>query len=272
MINLNDFLKNKGLSKNTEEAYKSDIEQFFGFAKKSLKELTFTDFVDYRNYLTSRGNTSKTVNRKFSSLKSFINFCLQSNVISKNPLDGLVLPRAEVSKGTSAFLDNEIEAVLEASKRDIFDHLVFKLLFNLGLRRSELVNIKLSDIVKKDGHVVLRVKGKGSKTREIALTFGLQEIINKYLSVRSKESELLIPVSDKAIYRMVKRYTKELGIEKNLSPHSCRASIISKMFEENIPAIDIARFAGHTSINTTMLYDKNRQGHNNSPVYKVEFK
>jgi integrase len=164
------------------------------------------------------------------------------------------------------------------------------LLFNLGLRRRELINIKMIDMFPDRGHVVLRVKGKGDKTRILPLSDYVLLEIRNYLNVLEKlqvyldaddyllqtsgnsASKNKIPVDGSTIYRTINKYAKNLGINKRVSPHSCRATVISHLLDTQHQAIrDVATFAGHSNITTTERYDKRRLNLDKSAAYEVNY-
>jgi integrase/recombinase XerD len=122
-----------------------------------------------------------------------------------------------------------------------------------------------TDILEDRGVMILRVRGKGSKERMIPLTKEIHNATETYL----QKSVTLNPSS---IYRIVNRYAKKIGIEKRVGAHSCRATLISHLLENQVSPRDVADLVGHSNINTTIsIYDKKRLGVQNSAAYKVKF-
>ena len=168
------------------------------------------------------------------------------------------------------------------------NRLAMVLLFNLGLRRDELVNIKIGDFMTDRGHNVLKVHGKGDKTRIIPINdyvMGeIKDYLDKlevyhifleewdYLLQTSNMRKNTIPVDGSTIYRMVTKYARDLGIDKKVSPHSCRATVISHLLDTQGAAIrDVATLAGHANITTTERYDKRRNNLQKSAAYMVNY-
>ncbi|MDA9793055.1 site-specific integrase, partial [Bacteriovoracaceae bacterium] len=181
-----------------------------------------------------------------------------------------------------------IEAPDLSSRKGLSHRMVLVMLFTLGLRRSELINIKLKDFYTQRNHNVLRIKGKGNKDRHIPINeFVHAEIANyinglnqykidlndeDFLIQSQPKSKNEIPMDGSTVYRIVTKYKHQLGIIKRLSPHSCRATVISHLLDtQKTPIRDVAIFAGHSKITTTQRYDKRRKGLDDSAAYDVNY-
>lgn len=145
------------------------------------------------------------------------------------------------------------------------------------------------DFAKERGHTVLRIHGKGDKVRLIPINESMHDEIQRYLDhlkengvtldfedyllqidLKSKNEK---PIDGSTIYRIIEKYAKDLGINKRVSPHSCRATVISHLLDtQSAPIRDVAIFAGHANITTTERYDKRRQNLKNSAAYQVDYK
>lgn len=254
-------------SKHTKSAYERDIYDFFD-NRDELSSLTVQDFIDYRDSLIKKGLAPTTINRRFSGLSSFLDFCISREKMDKNPIKGIKLPRASVTNPTQAFTDEEVKSVLKLAI-DEKHKLILLLLFNCGIRRSELLMITKSDISFNGTHTVLRIFGKGGKIREIPLNESVKSLLLKYVAKVS--GSILFNEDPSTIYRIVRDYSKKAGIDRRLSPHSCRATAITKALEQNVPITDVADFAGHGDITTTQVYWKRRRGLEESPAYKLNY-
>lgn len=256
-------------SDQTKRAYKTDIKSFFNFLKEvgtevqSPSDMKLEHFINYKNYLRA-SFTDNTVNRRLASLKSLMKWFHLQGLIETNYMESLKIPKASPKKPTEAFTDGEVNRLLEVSLNNLTHNLVFTVLFNLGLRSGELVKISKKDLYELNGHKILRVKGKGNKLREIPLKEEL------YDRLRSTSSDRVFKYTEDGVYKLLKRYCKRLNI-KNKSPHSCRATIVSHLLDNNVAIHDVADYVGHESITTTAIYDKKRKGFNNSPAYKVKY-
>lgn len=295
---MNEFLM-QFLSPDTKTAYMKDLGFFFDFLRSGNvaithpKEIQSYHFGLYRDHLIERGLASATVNRRLVCIRSFMKWCVATRLIDHNPLDVIKLPRIQTESPTLAFDDEEVVQMLNApdtkTHRGCLHRLSMALLFNLGLRRSELTNIRLMDFAKERGHTVLRIHGKGDKIRLVPVNENVHNEIQRYLD-HLKENGITLdfedyllqidmksknekPIDGSTIYRIIEKYAKDLGINKRVSPHSCRATVISHLLDTQLaPIRDVAIFAGHANITTTERYDKRRQNLKNSAAYAVDFK
>lgn len=280
-------------SKNTTTAYRSDLEKFLNyFPNIKLSEITTETIGLYNFNLIAEAEAPSTYNRRFASLKAFFNWCVENNYMQKNPTQSIKLKKAPVIRPTLACSDKEALMLINAPKIDTFHGCVHRitmiLLFNLGLRRSELVNLKFSDIHNEQGCTFVRFMAKGGKVREIPLSNSVleeienyknrykdlckKELVNEDYIIQSESSEKNTkPISTTSIYRIVVNLRKQCGLKDRLSPHSCRATVLSQLLENGTSPRDVADFAGHSNINTTMIYDKKRKKFENSAAFKVSF-
>lgn len=282
-------------SVNTRDAYRVDIQDFLEFFNRKFQhpnEVTLSDAILYRDHLIDT-KSSATAHRKLASVKSLFNWCANTGIVSINPIASLKMPKTMTEMPTLAFTDAEALNLLELPDTSTFTgnmhRLVLSFLFNLGLRRSELVNIKLSDIYEDRGVQVIRIQGKGSKQRILPLSDKVKldlktYILNytNYVGVILNQEDFLLqtsvdrrnekPVDGSTIYRIVNRYAKAADISKRVGAHSCRATVISQLLENQISPRDVADFAGHSNIQTTIgSYDKKRDGLKNSAALKVNY-
>lgn len=298
-IDINDFFSNfllQFISPETKRAYFKDLEQFFTFIKSGEdiithpKDIKSYHFQYYRDEMIAKKMAPATINRRLVAIRSFMKWALAANLIELNPLDVVKLPKAQTENPTQAFDDHEVISMIQkpniSTDTGNTHRLMMILLFHLGLRRSELAAIKRSDIVEDRGHVVLRIKGKGSKWRYLPLQEIIQTEIKNYLSRKEDFGKKLdandylfestrkagVPVNGSTIYRMISYYAKECDIKKTVSPHSCRATAISHLLDTQLtPIRDVAIFAGHSQISTTERYDKRRGNLDRSAAYDVDY-
>lgn len=290
-----EFLTNYTAS-TTRAAYKKDLEDFFTHFQGQFNhpsQVTIAHFIEYRDTMLAEGKSSASVNRKISSIRSLMDWCVNQGVIQFNPARSLKMPKIVIKEPTLAFTDEEVRAVIASPDVNSFfgnmHRLTLVLLFNLGLRRSELVNIKMEDLYEDRGTLLLRIKGKGSKIRVLPLSDTVKEEIQRYLAqyeilttstlqacdflvqsnLKSKNTKAMEASS---VFRIVVKYAADAGIQKRVSPHSCRATVISHLLESEVSPRDVANFAGHSSIQTTVnVYDKKRDLLKNSAAFKVNF-
>ena len=261
---LDTFLKNFS-SEHTRRAYAKDLCDFFDFLTfkpSHPDQLIIENFVNYRESMSGKGLSSNSINRKMSSLKSLMKWCVTSGIIKFNPADSVRSIKASVDTPTLAFSNEEITMMINSPDVTTFigirDKLILALLFNLGIRRSELINIKLKDRYTDREHEVLRIIGKGNKLREVPLNSKVRGYISEYysklsnLGITLNKEDFLIqtcvgarnekPIDGNSIYRIVKKYTEQCGIDKRMSPHSCRATAVSYLLEIDESVRNIADF------------------------------
>ncbi len=295
---INDFL-GSFISKNTQKAYKRDIFDFLSFMAaggqplKHPKEIAHFHFSLYRDQLIDAGKTSATINRKLVAIRSFIKWSIACNLMDHNPLDAVKIPKVETENPTNALSDEEVILMINATSDEAkgpLHRFIIVYLFSLGLRRSELTQLRLKDLVTIRKHLVLRVKGKGSKYRELPLNLSLKSELDHYLNFLSTKSIFLepedylvqtikkeaqkntSPIDGSTIYRIISKYAKKIGLTKRVSPHSARATAISHLLDtQKVPLRDVADFAGHSKITTTERYDKRRKNLDHSAAYLVKY-
>lgn len=298
---IQDFIKEflvQFLSEDTKKAYIKDLKFFFDFLSSGNvhihhpKDIESYHFQLYRDHLMERGLSSATINRRLVCIRSFLKWAIAARLMDHNPLDTVKLPKVQTESPTVAFDDEEVNKMISAP--DLNTHkgrthrLVMVMLFHLGLRRSELTHIKMHQFSKDRKHTVLRIFGKGDKVRLIPINQHVLSEIQAYIDIL-KESGVELgsedyllqtdskkrntrPMDGSTIFRVIEKYAKKVGITKAVSPHSCRATVISHLLDTQNAAIrDVATFAGHANITTTERYDKRRKNLDKSAAYQVDF-
>ncbi len=300
-VTISDFMTDfigQFISEQTQKAYLTDLKYFFDFMKSGNVSITHPKQIEghhfqfYRDKLIEDDYSSATINRKLVAIRSFIKWAMASKLIEYNPLDVVKLPKVQTQAPTLAFEDYEVVQMINSpdklTKKGAMNRLAMILLFSLGLRRSELTQIKIKDLYQDRGHNVLKIRGKGDKDRHLPIAGPIAIEIQTYIDLLSSQGILLEPedyllqsskigknnkpMDGSTVYRMIAKYAKECGISKNVSPHSCRATAISHLLDtQKTPIRDVAIFAGHSKITTTERYDKRRESLDNSAAYDVDY-
>lgn len=300
-VSIDDFMRdfiNHFLSEQTKRAYLRDLNDFFEFLKSGdvtilhPSDIKGIHFQFYRDKLVDENKASATINRKLVAIRSFIKWSMGQKLIDFNPLDSVKLPKVQTVAPTLAFDDEEVLMIINATdrttKKGSMHRLSLIMLFSLGLRRSELANIKLKDIYQERGHYILEIRGKGNKTRILPLSESIINALKEYSDsmkshgINFENEDYLIqssskgknssPIDGSTIYRMIEKYAKICGINKRVSPHSCRATAISHLLDtQKSPIRDVAIFAGHSQITTTQRYDKRINSLENSAAYSIDY-
>lgn len=286
------------LARNTKIAYAKDVAQFFDYCKgvghsfSHPNEMQSYHLAEYRDFLI---NTSKleanSVLRKLVAVRALMRWCCNEGIVDRNTFLNVQLPRSNQVSSTQDFTDTEVKKILSLPPNWLpsgsLHYLVLVLLFYLGLRKSELIAIKLKNFYEQGAHRVLQIHGKGSKVRQIPLTPLITSAISNYISITGKvltpDDYLLRPVRNNSSGNIEKQihistvdwivihYTNKAGIKKKVSPHSCRATVVGHLLEQKTPIRDVANMLGHSSIQTTSLYDKRKNDLDKSAAYKVHF-
>jgi len=274
---LNYLSLERGLSVNTSEAYKADLETFVtylgGVGIDSINDVTREIIMDYLESERARGISVNTVSRRLVAIKVFFKFLQQEGLLSKNVTEVMESPRLwRILPDTLSI--REVERLLAAPEGDekiaIRNRAILELLYGAGLRVSELCYLKTGD-VKMDSQYV-RVVGKGQKTRIVPFGRRAYEAINRYMTesrpffLKNTESEYLFltyrgkPFSRKGIWKLIKQLALRAGIQKDISPHTLRHSFASHLLANGAPLRIIQEMLGHADIATTQIYTHVDQG------------
>ena len=255
----------KGLSKNTVSSYKNDISSFSSWCdKEHLDRLKITD-LNLNNYIStlfSIGLKSSSINRKISSIKHFYLFLLKKKVIKKSPADEITTPKQEKYLPTS-MSEDEVESLLGSPKSSIKierrDKAMIEILYATGMRISELVNLKLTDI--DFNRSVLKVFGKGSKERLVPYGEKAAEALRIYLEDRKKLDSKDVFLSNRgtritrgAFWQRIKIYIKRENLKSSISPHTLRHAFATHLLNRGADLRSVQILLGHSDLSTTQIY------------------
>ncbi|KYC54329.1 MAG: putative tyrosine recombinase XerC-like protein [Candidatus Methanofastidiosum methylothiophilum] len=243
-------LELRGQSKNTIRNYSYTLSNFFDFIGKNPESVTESDIKRYMIYLKNEKNaTNRTIHRHLNALRSFFRY--QNLSIA----DKVMLPK--LSKPLPKFLTKEEMALLLGAPDKLRDKCIIRILYSTGLRVSELVKLNKNDIKTESIHVV---SGKGSKDRIVFVDSKTREMIEEYLSQRKDNNEALFisthdeRISPRTIQWTIKKYAKECGIDKKVTPHVLRHSFATHMLEGDADIVVIKELLGHSNLSTTQIY------------------
>jgi integrase/recombinase XerD len=259
----------RGLSDNTVRSYSRDLMRFLNFLdgeKRTPLNLNRETLSGYVRHLGKR-LSARSVARHVSSLRRFYRFLVREGKLEVNParlLESPKLPR----KLPGTLSPEEVELLISAPKsvnaKGQRDLAMLELLYATGLRVSELVGLKLSNINLEPGYV--RTLGKGSKERVVpmgekartALSLYLQEGRNA-LNRRTNSAYLFLNFRGKRLtrqgfWKILKGYASQAGIKKNITPHSLRHSFASHLLEAGADLRSVQMMLGHSDISTTQIY------------------
>ena len=265
----------KNYSNHTVLAYRKDVEEFSIFCSLSYDSLDIDqiDYVVIRSWLvqlSESGITNRSINRKIASLKSYYRFLQKIGEIMVNPLakhkalktsKKIEIPFSEVEM--DAVLSNIIYSDDFEGKRD---QLIINLLYATGMRRAELINLKLPDIDFESNSI--KVLGKRNKERLIPMLAGLKPYFLDYYSERSKidgvqriEYVFLSKQGNKIyetlVYRIVDKYFKEVSSKVKKSPHILRHTFATHLLNKGADLNAVKELLGHSSLASTQVYTHN---------------
>lgn len=289
-------------SPHTRKSYRIDISQFFEFLGdnfsliKSYGEIKRVHLVAFRNWLTDSNLAPKSINRKMAANSSFFDFLVEKNILQFNPITSIKRPRQEVMKPTNDVSDEQIRHLFELIENQkgpgLLHKAVIYTLFTTGIRKAELINLRLKHFFMKDGFHIIEIRAKGGKHLTKVIHPKCAEVIHEYLDYLKRESgenlhpedwifrpsknpldptHIVKPLNPKSVDYIIKSWCAKAGIDQRISPHSARASYIGSALESGMDLYKISRDVGHASVKTTEEYNKRRQKLTDSPVFGLGF-
>ena len=266
-----DYLEiEKKYSSNTIEAYRNDLNVFSRYLSDefNITNINNTNYSFIRSWivdLVNKGISNRSVNRKITSLNSYFKFVLKIDLINENPLTNHKALKTK-KKIQLPFSENEMLSVLDLDNYEdnftgVRDRLIIDLFYTTGIRRIELIQLKISDLNINNKHI--KVLGKRNKERIIPLIDSTINILNKYLSCRdelkSEETFLFItskgkPVYEKLIYRIINKYFDTISTKVKKSPHIIRHSFATHLLNNGADLNSVKDLLGHSSLAATQVY------------------
>ena len=256
----------KGLSKNTIEAYSNDLNNFLSWLNKldiqDYKNISEALINEYVAYLFKNGLKSSSVNRKISSLKSFYLFLIRKKVISSSPLSEIITPKKEQYL-PSSMSEDEVERLLQSPNIELDietrDKAMIEMLYATGMRISELINLKITDIDIERS--VLKVLGKGSKERLIPFGEKASDSLSYYLKKRKKSLAKEVFISNRGrkmtrtgFWQRIKIYLSREGLQDSISPHTLRHAFATHLLNRGADLRSVQLLLGHSDLSTTQIY------------------
>ena len=260
----------KALSANTIDAYLTDLDKLIRFAeseKKDIRIITYDDLQQFVAQLHDIGIQARSQARIISGIKSFYKFFLLDGYIESAPTELLEIPKIGM-KLPDILSVEEIDRILDtidlSTPEGQRNRAMLEVLYSCGLRVSELVGLRISDVYPEEGFI--RVEGKGSKQRLVPISqMALREIKNylyyRGMMVVKKGAEDILflnrrgaPLTRVMVFYIIKQHAELAGIHKTVSPHTFRHSFATHLLEGGANLRAIQEMLGHESITTTEIY------------------
>ena len=261
----------KGLAKNTIEAYGRDLNRFLDHLKaKGVQNTLHVGKLDVRAFLLvlkRQGLSTKTMMRNLVAIRTFFRFLIQEGILKVNPVEELEFPKAAKTLPDILTL-KEVEELLEQpniqSPLGVRDRAMLEVLYATGMRVSELTRLPMNRVNLEGGYVL--VYGKGSKERVVPLGSEAMKWVALYLKTargrfaKGKDSNSLFisrlgkGMSRQRFWRNLKEYGRKAGIRKRITPHLLRHSFASHLLERGADLRSVQIMLGHADISTTQIY------------------
>ena len=268
---LNYLIVEKGLSKNTIEAYSHGLNRFLNYLRRKgmeeVREISKLDIREFLLFLKKKGLSSKTLARNLVSIRVFMRFLTEESILSANPAEEIESPKTAKTLPEILSLE-EVETLLEQPDTQIpqgmRDRAMLEMLYATGMRVSELTQLQVNHVHLEAGYVL--VYGKGSKERIVPIGNEAMKWARRYMGetrerlLKKRESPFLFvnrsgkPMSRQYFWKSIKAYGRRAGIRKRIAPHLIRHSFASHLLERGADLRSVQLMLGHVDISTTQIY------------------
>ena len=260
----------KNTSKNTEMSYKRDLEKVQHYLsareKTTMASVTAQDLDDYVKYLEDNQFAAATVSRNIASLKAFFHYMTETGILTEDIAERLKAPKIE-KKIPEIMSPDEVVRLLEQpsgnSSKEIRDKAMLELLYATGIRVTELITLKVSDVNMQMNFILCRDR---NKERVIPFGTAARNALTRYLEgtrdsmLENQDTEILFvncsgqPMSRQGFWKLVKYYAKKADIKADITPHTLRHSFAAHLVENGADLRSVQEMLGHSDISTTQIY------------------
>ncbi|MBE5957801.1 MAG: site-specific tyrosine recombinase XerD [Lachnospiraceae bacterium] len=258
----------KNTSENTEVSYKRDLTKLFEYLKwKEVDAVTVEDLNDYISYLKEKGRAATTISRTIASMKAFFSFTNEFRYSRENVANAMKAPKIE-KKEPKVLSVKDIDALLKCpsknTPKELRDKAMLELMYATGMRVSELINLKVSDISFENQCIICH-----DRTKDRIIPFGAdaKNALMNYLKngrdrlvESNSRNNILFPnisgqeMSRQGVWKIIKSYGKKAGIKAEITPHTLRHSFASHLVENGAELKAVQEMLGHSDISTTQIY------------------
>ena len=260
----------KKMSLNTELSYRRDLNKVVAYMERqgiiNPSDITATNLNSYILYLEKNNFSAATISRNIACIKTFYHYLYKEGKVKEDVSDSLKAPKVE-KKIPEIMTTEEVVRLLEQPKgntpKDIRDKAMLELLYATGIRVSELISLKKSDVNLQMSYIICH---DASKERVIPFGHKAKEALKKYLDearntmLEDKDLDILFvncsgqPMSRQGFWKLIKYYAKKAGIEADITPHTLRHSFAAHLVENGADLRSVQEMLGHSDISTTQVY------------------
>ena len=259
----------KRYSPNTITSYRKDLEDFLSFLmdREGLEELQKAEKKMVRNFivfLSEKGLTKRSINRKISTLKSFYAFLQRISLIGVSPVEGIstlkFYPEKQIPFSKEEMQD--LSAILDSGEVELLDRLIIEVLYQTGMRRAELCDLLLENVHFYRNEIT--VIGKGNKQRIVPISPVLMQELKVYNDEYRKPNPdvdlyfFVTPkgkkITEKFVYLLVTRYLSAVSSKRKRSPHILRHSFATHILNNGAEISKVKKMMGHASLSSTQVY------------------
>lgn len=273
----------KNASYNTQISYERDLKKLTEYLKRqeieNIREVSETSLNSYVLFLEKEGKAASTISRSIASLKGFFEYCQKNGTIEKDPAERLKPPKVE-KKFPQILTISEMQKLMDgpdlSTEKGKRDRAMLELLYATGIRVSELISLKMSDVNLSMEYVICHEK---AKDRIIPFGKEAKEALSAYLDgartlmIGGKDSEYLFVncsgnvMSRQGFWKLIKHYAEKAGIEKEITPHTFRHSFAAHLLQNGADVQSVQKMMGHADVSTTQIYLEMQTG-NVREVYR----
>ena len=267
----------KKTSLNTQSAYRRDLNKLIAYLEakgvKDVKDITADHLVEYRDYMEKEQFAPSSISRTVASVKAFFHFLMHEGIVKEDISNALKAPKLE-KKLPSIMTMEEVVRLLSQpsgdSPKDIRDKAMLELLYATGIRVSELISLKISDVNLNLNYIVC---SDLNKERMVPFGTAARSALDNYLKgsrealLESEACDSLFvncsgsSMSRQGFWKIIKYYTRKAGIEADITPHTLRHSFAAHLVQNGADLHAVQEMLGHSDISTTQIYVNMNQKH-----------